>query len=76
LSKALEFAKLFSSLDDCTKSGCLVKPHVITDVLGVLKKQGSVMDVSKSGLIMHLEKKRIRERIKGNEEIGAHMGYK
>ena len=31
-----------------------MKPQVIKDVLGDLKKQGSLMAVSKSGLIMQL----------------------
>jgi hypothetical protein len=54
LSKNFEFAPPFSYLDDCTKSGFLVKPQVIKDVLGDLKKQGSLLVVSKSGLIMQL----------------------
>ena len=54
VSKAFEFKPPFSSLDDCTKSDFLVKPHAIKDVLGGLKKQGLLMGVSKSGLIMQL----------------------
>jgi len=54
LSKNFEFAPPFSSLDECIKSGFLLKPQVIKDVLGDLKKQGSLMGVSKSGMIMQL----------------------
>jgi len=54
LSKTFEFAPPFSSLDECAKSGFLVKSQVIKDVLGDLKKQGSLLGVSKSGLIMQL----------------------
>jgi hypothetical protein len=54
LSKNFKFASPYSSLDDCTKSGFLVKPQVIKDILGDLKKQGSLVGVSKSGLIMQL----------------------
>ncbi len=54
LSKNFEFAPPFSSLDEGTKSGFLVKLQVIKDILGDLKKQGSLMGVSKSGLIMQL----------------------
>jgi hypothetical protein len=49
-----EFAPPFFSLDECIKSGFLVKPQVIKDVLGDLKKQGSLIGVSKNGLIMQL----------------------
>jgi hypothetical protein len=54
LSKNFDFAPPFSSMDECIKSDFIVKPQVIKDVLGDLKKQGSLMGVSKSGLIMQL----------------------
>jgi hypothetical protein len=55
LSKNFEFAPPFSSaLDECIKSGFLVKPQAVKDVLQDLKKQGSLMGVSKSGLITQL----------------------
>jgi hypothetical protein len=54
LNKIFEFAPPFSSLDECIKSGLLVKPQVIEDVLHDLKKQGSLMGVSKSGVLLQL----------------------
>ncbi len=54
LSENFEFAPPFSSLDECIKSGFLVKPQITKDVLRGLKKQGSHMGVFKSSLIMLL----------------------
>jgi hypothetical protein len=54
LRNTFEFVPPFSSLDECIKSGFLVKSQVIKDVLGYLNKQGSFMGVSNSGLIMQL----------------------
>ena len=54
MSKYFEFAPPFSSLDECIKSGFLVKPQAVKDVLQDLKKQGSLMGVSKNGLIVQL----------------------
>jgi hypothetical protein len=41
-------------LDECIKFGFLVKPQVIKDVLGDLKKHGLLVGVSKSGVLMQL----------------------
>ena len=57
LSKTFEFAPPFSSMEECKKSGFLVKPSVIKQVLTDLKKQGSLTGMSKTGLLARLEQR-------------------
>ncbi len=42
LSGVLEFAPLFSTLDECQKSGFLTKPKALKEVADGLKKQGKL----------------------------------
>ena len=58
-------------MDDCTKSGFLMKPQVIKDVLDDLKKQGLLMGVSKSGIIMQLG---MRGNPKTVNKVRSHAG--
>ena len=57
LSAHFEFADPFSDIGECERSGFLIKPATIKDVLEMLKRAGRLRGVPKSGLLIQLSLK-------------------
>jgi hypothetical protein len=54
LSSVIEFAPLFSTLDECRESGFLMKPSALKEITDGLRKQGKLNEVSRSGVVTQL----------------------
>jgi hypothetical protein len=54
LSKSLEFAPPFTTLESCRDSGFLIKPNYIREVVSGLKKDHKLLGVSISGVMAQL----------------------
>jgi hypothetical protein len=57
LSALFQFAAPFSTIEECERSGFLIKPAAIKDALEILKRTGRLQGVSKSGLLTQLSLK-------------------
>ena len=54
MSKSLEFAPPFSTLESCRDFGFLIKPNCIKEVVSGLKREQKILGISNSGVITQL----------------------